>query len=330
MARPRAERVEEITDERWSAVTEFNRRLVDEFLMESVQLAPSTLVQYKSSLRIFYVWVDEVLQGKKAYEIKRRDFLRYQNSLIRRGLSSNGVKLKRAAVSSMNGYLINFYESEEEFATFRNFVEGVAQPSPNIVYEKIALTVEEVQMIKDTLLEDEEYQILAAFSVMYDSASRRSEFIQLKKDIVELEELKTKEGELSGIYRTPLIRAKGRGEQGNPVPLFLSKEAMEHVKLWLEHRGEDDCDHIFVSRQGGEYQQIHATTVNYWFTEIISDIVGRRVNPHIVRASRSSHLIKQNEGKLNQAQRLLNHSSSEITDAHYNLNEDEDEIFDMF
>lgn len=330
MLRERAKKSDVITDEMWGQVTEFNRELVEEFLYESTHLAEQSLVQYRSALRHFYTWVDESLRGKKIYQIKKRDFMRYQNSLVRNGMSSSGIRFKRSAVSSMNRYIINFYEDDDEFLTFRNFVEGVPNPAPNKVYDKVPLTRKEVEDIKRTLLEDEEYQILAAFSTLYDSGARRSEFVQLRKEVASYDQIIDKDGVPVGVYRTHDIRAKGRGEMGEQRPLLLSEEAMEHIKLWLGHRGEDDCEYIFVSRQNGEYRQIHSSTVNYWFTEIITDIVGRRVNPHIVRASRSSHLIEDSDGKLTQAQRLLGHKDSSTTNNFYNLNEDDEDLSSMF
>lgn len=328
--RNRAEKIEEVTDEQWESINPFNREKVEEFLYESVHLSPNSLKQYRSGLRIFYWWVEEVLHGKNLYEIKKRDFMRYQNSLVRRGVSSNGIKFKRSTVSSMNKYLINFYEDEEEFLTFRNFVEGVPNPAPNVVYNKNPLSEDEVEKIKKTLLEDKEYQILAAFSSLYDTGARRSEILLLKKNINSYKKIENSEGEFTGIYRSHEVRTKGRGEQGLMRPLYLSEEAIGHIKLWLDYRGEDDCDFIFAAKRNGVIQPISKSTVNYWFSEVISDIVGRRVNPHIVRSSRSTHLIAKSDGKLTQAQKLLGHKSSETTAQFYNLNKDEDTIEDMF
>lgn len=274
--------------------------------------------------------MDEALNGKRINEIKKKDFMRYQNFLVRRGMSSNAIKFKRSAVSTMNKYLINFYEDDDDFKTFRNFVEGVPNPAPNKVYNKVPLTKDEVRHVKDVLLENEHYQILAAFSVLYDTGSRRAEFICLKKEIVNYKQLEDKEGKPTGVYRTHDVRTKGKGEQGLIRPLILSDEAMNHIKLWLKHRGEDDCEYIFVSKHDGRIQKTNESAVNYWFKEIISDIVGRRVNPHIVRASRSSHLIADSDGKLTKAQKLLGHKDSSTTNSFYNLNEDDDDISEMF
>lgn len=329
MLRERAEKLPEVTDEMWEKVNSYNREKVEEFLAESVHLSERTLQQYKSGLRIFYHWIEETLHGKKIYEIKKRDFMRFQNYLVRRGMASSSIKFKRSAVSSLNKYLINFYEDEPEYATFRNFVEGVPNPSPNKVYDKKPLTFEEIELITKTLKEDEEWQILAMFKFMYASACRRSEAIQILKEVVNYEPIKDSDGNVTDVYRTHPVRAKGRGEQGEIRPLLFDKEALEYMKKWLEVRGDDDCKYLFVSKQDGEYRQIHESTVNYWFREIISDIVGRRVNPHIVRSSRSTHMLE--EGKdIKVAQKLLGHKQSSTTEQFYDLREDDEDITEFF
>jgi site-specific recombinase XerD len=330
MYRERAQRLPEVTDEQWSTVNSFNREKVEEFLLESTHLSPQSQKQYKSALRQFYYWVQQTFgENKKIYQIKKKDFMRFQNMLQRRGMSSNAIKLKRSCVSSLNKYLINFYEDEEEFATFRNFVEGVPNPTPNKVYKKIPLTHEEFELILKTLEEDGQWQIIAALHLMYASACRRSELIQLKKEIVTYPYAKDKDGNDTNYYMTHEVRAKGRGEDGKPRRLLFDDKARNAVLKWLEVRGEDDCPFIFVSKYKNEVRQINVTTINYWCKEIISDIIGRRVNPHLIRGTRSTHLLL--EGKdIKKAQALLGHEDSSTTDKFYDLRDNKDDLSDIF
>jgi site-specific recombinase XerD len=329
MLRQRAEKLPEVTDDMWKQISKYNREKVEEFLLESTHLSKQSQKQYKSALRIFYWWVHETLNDKPIYEIKKKDFMRFQNFLIRRGMSSNGIKMKRSVISSLNKYLINFYEDEEEFATFRNFVEGVPTPTPNKVYNKIPLSKEEYELILKTLEEDEQWQILAAMHFLYASACRRSELIQLKKEIVNYEPLKDKEGNPTNMYQTHEVRAKGKGEFGEIRRLLFDDKAKKAIEKWLEFRGEDDCPYLFISRHNGQVRQINPTTVNYWCKEIVSDIVGRRVNPHLIRGTRSTHILE--EGKdIKKAQALLGHKQSSTTDQFYDLRQTKDDLSDIF
>ena len=108
-----ADKLPTVTEEQWQKLNKFNRTITTEFLEESTSLSPKTLRQYFSALRIFFFWVYEHCDDKSLLEIKSRDFLKYQNFLVRRGMSSSGVRLKRAAISSLNGYIITYYEEKE-------------------------------------------------------------------------------------------------------------------------------------------------------------------------------------------------------------------------
>ncbi|TPF17928.1 tyrosine-type recombinase/integrase [Priestia megaterium] len=331
MLRERAKPSNEITDEMWKEVNDFNRSKVEEFLEESTHLSVHSQKQYKSALRIFYHWVHTTLGEKKLiHQIKKKDFMRFQNFLIRRGLSSNAVKLKRSAISSLNKYIINFYEDEEEFLTFRNFVEGVPNPVLNKTYEKVVLSLEEIELICKTLEEDKQYQELLGFMLLYTSGCRRSELVQVKKEVFDYEQVKdAKTGEPKGYYMTNTVRGKGKGELGEQYPLLFDDKVKDLMKLWLDQRGEDDCEYLFASRRNGKMTQISTSTVNYWFKEIFSDIIGRRINPHITRSSRSTHILESGQD-IKKAQSLLRHKQSSTTEQFYDLRKDKDDLSGVF
>ncbi|MGG1664535.1 tyrosine-type recombinase/integrase [Brevibacillus sp. NRS-1366] len=330
MYRERADRLAKITEDQWKQINKFNKEKVEEYLLESTHLSKQSQTQYKSALRQFYYWVHETYgEKKRIHELKKKDFMRFQNMLLRRGMSSNAIKLKRSCVSALNKYLINFYEDEDEFSTFRNFVDGVPNPTPNKVYKKIPLSHEEFELILQVLEEDEQWQIIAALHLLYASACRRSELIQLHKEIVGYPYVKDKDGKDTSYYKTHEVRAKGRGIDGKPRSLLFDDKARNAVLKWLEFRGDDNCPYIFVSKQNGEVKQINVTTVNYWCKEVMSDIIGRRVNPHLIRGTRSTHILEEGIN-IKQAQKLLGHEDPSTTDKFYDLRENKDEFNDIF
>lgn len=89
-----ADRSNEITEEEWLQVNEFNRRMVDDYLSNQTHLSPQSLTAYKSALRIFFVWVKDNLNNKNCIEIRKKEFLRYMNWLANRGFSESGIKFK--------------------------------------------------------------------------------------------------------------------------------------------------------------------------------------------------------------------------------------------
>ena len=59
-----ADRSEEITDEEWLTVNNFNREMVQDYLDNQTDLSPKTRPAYRSGLRVFFVWVKDNLKNK--------------------------------------------------------------------------------------------------------------------------------------------------------------------------------------------------------------------------------------------------------------------------
>ena len=76
---------EEITEGQWLEVNEFNRFIVNDFL-ETIKthLSNRSVNAYRSALRIFFVWCKDNLQDKKCIDIKKKEFLRYINWLVKK------------------------------------------------------------------------------------------------------------------------------------------------------------------------------------------------------------------------------------------------------
>lgn len=122
------QRINEITEHDWLKCNEYNRKILDEFLVNSTQLSVKTMKSYRSNLRIWFNYVRENLDNKAQTDIKSRDYLFFQNWLINMDHSSSDITNKRAAVSSLNNYIVLFYA--DVFPTFRNFiVRGMAEVS---------------------------------------------------------------------------------------------------------------------------------------------------------------------------------------------------------
>jgi integrase len=327
-----AEKMSEITDEQWNSVNANNRRIVEEFLRESVQLSPKTIEQYLSALKIYFVWVKENANDKDFWLIKPREFLQYQNFLIRRGLSSSAVKLKRAAVSSLNGFILTFYE--DEYKDFKNYItKKIAAPTQVFVHDKLPPTISEYNKLCDELEKRELWQELAYLRFSFSTGCRRAEARQLKKEIINVEpkireiDVRNEDGiiekKISKSYMSHPIRCKGKGIAGKVRALQFDSEAMDAIKKWLEIRGEDDNPYVFVSKQKGEIRQVSENTFNTWNEKIFTPIIGRRVHPHAWREARVTSMIVEQGKDIKVAQRLLGHSSSQTTEI-YLIRDDED------
>lgn len=340
-----AARSNEVTDEMWQEVCEFNRDLAEEFLENQTHLSEKSQIQYKSGLRIFFWWVKEKLNNKPCIEIKKKEFIKYLNWLTNRGLSDSAIKLKKSCVSSLCNYILNMYE--DEYPTFRSFVTTEMKVvQTGYVHEKKPITPEELKNICKKLEELEEWQKLAWILFSYSTGCRRAESRQLLKEVVNYEPIVKKvkiidedgqEIEKESLsYKTHKIRCKGRSKVGKVRQLQFGQEAMDAIKKWLEIRGEDDCPYVFVTKQKNketgemEYMQVSETTFNAWCSGLLTDILGRRLHPHLLRESRATNLVVEEHRPIETAQKLLGHESSETTSKHYVIRKDTEDADDAF
>jgi len=322
-------KIEEVTEEIWSLVNEENRKITEEFLRESTQLSPQTIKQYTSGLKIYFNWVRENANNKPFHQLKARDYLMYQNYLVRNGMSSSGIKFKRSAVSSLNGYIELYYG--DEYKDFRNYItKAIASPPPVFVNEKEPLTLEEYENLCKTLEEKEMWQQLAYIRFTFATGCRRAESRQLLKEVSNYEPkiTSTENGDLKTYFTHP-VRCKGKGVIGKVRRLQFDQKAMDAINKWLEIRGQDDCPYVFVSKSNGEYKQIGEATFNNWSNIYFEKIVGRRFHPHLLRETRATTLVVEQGKDIKTAQKLLDHKSSTTTEI-YVIRKDEEDADDAF
>jgi site-specific recombinase XerD len=334
-----ANRSDEITDEQWLTVNEFNRNMVEDYLSNQTHLSPKSKNAYKSALRIFFYWVKTNLNDKSCIEIRKKEFLRYMNWLANRGFSEAGIKFKKSSVSAFNKFIENYYE--EDYPNFRNYVTAEMQvPKTGKVFAKEPLTPDEIDHLCAVLTEREEWQKLAYVKFTYSTGCRRAESMQLLKEVVNYEPKKKivtivdedgKEKEVESIsYKTHDIRCKGPSVAGKIRRLQFGQDVMDALKKWLEVRGDDDCPYMFVVKtKDGAARQVGDNVFNDWCITEFSEIVGRRTTPHNFRRSRATNLVCYDHRALETAQKLLGHASSETTQI-YVIREDTEDADEAF
>lgn len=332
-------KLDHITDQQWDLVCDVNKDLLEDFLTNSTELSPKTHKAYESNLRIWFVWVMENLRNKPQTEIKPLEYKKFQNWMMNRGCSSSDINNKRAAISSLNGYIEIYYH--DDYPMFRNFInKSIKRPPKNTVREKQPLTKEEFKKLITELELRHETQMLAYIMFTFETGCRREESRQLTKDVIDkaptikkrvvinqngdetVEEVK--------VYYTSPIRCKGSGKVGKVRRLAFGEESMRYLRAWVEERGEDDCEYMFVSKYRGCVKQVSETTFNSWFTTTITPIVGRPVHPHTLRSSRATQAVVEEGKDIEAVKQLLGHEDQSTTLNYYVVKKDDDEIDALF
>lgn len=334
-----AKRSDEITEEEWLEVCDFNRDMVQEYLENQADLSAKSRTAYISALHIFFVWCKDKLGNKKFTEIKKKEFAKYLNWLTNRGLSDSAIKFKKSAVSAFCNYVMMMYE--DEMPEFRNFTSGLKVVQTGYVHEKVPLTPDEYVALCEELERREDWQKLVYLMFSYSTGCRRAEARQLLKEVVDYSPIEkeitvTDENgaevkKISRSYRTHDIRCKGKSVVGKVRKLQFGEDVMVYFKKWLEVRGEDDCPYMFVVKtKDGKAEQVGESCFNDWCANCFTEIVGRRVHPHIFRESRATNLVVY-EGKSPEvAQKLLGHNDVSTTNKHYIIREDMDDADEAF
>lgn len=229
---------------------------------------------------------------------------------------------------------------EDEMPTFRNFTIGLKVVKTGYVHEKVPLTPDEYVALCEELERREEWQKLAYVVFSYSTGCRRAEARQLLKEVVDYpaKEKKIKiideDGKeveaISRQYQTHTIRCKGASIQGKQRKLKFGEDAMHWLKKWVEVRGDDDCPYMFVvkKKDGSETRQVGEGIFNDWCSGLFTQIVGRRVHPHLMRESRATNLVVYEHKSAEVAQKLLGHNDVSTTKNHYIIKSDENDESD--
>lgn len=288
---------------------------------------------------IWFNYVREKLKNKPQTEIKSRDYLFFQNFLINLGHSSSDITNKRAAVSSLNNYIVLFYSDVHE--KFRNFiVRGMPSVEKVFVHEKKPPNKEELKKLLAELEKREEWQKIAYVKYTYETGCRRGESRLLLKEVVDYEPtIKTKKvvddnGEESTktitYYTTHKIRCKGKGGTGKIRKLKFSQDTMDAFKKWLSVRGDDDCQYMFVAKNKMDCRQISESSLNVWCAGLFSNIIGRRIHPHIFREAVATISVVEDGKDIKSIQKLLSHNDVSTTEIYVIRDEDDGDIDDLF
>ncbi|WP_380571226.1 tyrosine-type recombinase/integrase [Staphylococcus hyicus] len=331
MLRERAKKLPDITDELWGKVDPVYKELVEEYLT-SVDLSTQSKKQYRSALRQFGFFLYDSLNNKPLYKIKKRDAMRYVNFLREhRKMSSSGINLKKSAISAfcqwIENYIADDYEDENGelvFETFRNFMKGLPPVVKNQVYQKIKITYDEYRTMMEALEDDENYLGMAWLAVAFNVGARRAEIIQFKTEIVDYEF-----NDEGGYVLSHNLRGKGRGEDGKVLQYMINEEALLYINLWLDKRGYDS-EYIFTVGNEKRNRLMGITWADYFCENVLSPILGRRINPHIFKASCITYLLEEKGLDIKLVSKYIAHHESVETTQIYDLRDFEDERKKIF
>ena len=275
-----------------SKILQENRELMDDFLdyLRSIDRSEGTIVQYRSDLKIFFVWNAELNKNKRFTEITKREFARFQSHAMNEWQwSPKRVRRVKSALSSLSNYIEDILDEEEEYEGYRSVVRKIENPVNEPVREKTIISDEEVQMVLDKLVENGKYQVACVFALAAFGGARKSELLRYKVSYFNEENIMKD----AALYRTPeKIKTKGRGKNGKMLYKYTLLDFKKYYDLWMNERKEKnflDNEFLFIRQVDGGT----LTTAAFdSYTDMISEILGKPFYFHSLRHQLCSRLFR--------------------------------------
>lgn len=321
------------TPELWNQVNPENKRILDDFLAEYKQrkMSKGTISGYKNDLRIIFIYVLKELGNKCILELKKKDF---------RGLSlyfteeCNMSAARTNRLKSAVNSLLTFCEEDDDYDYEINYakkVKGIPKERVKDNEDDFFFTFDEFIQMRSILIDQNRLQDAVLLSLGFDSAARKNELFQVQKY-----------GLLDGNKTNVVI-----GKRGKKFPLVYLDDTKEIIRMYLEQRGEDDIDSLWIKGSGANKAPISDSNVLYdricSISNILSEIRGEKCHifTHTMRHSRLECLSQGTDTRLldkdgnpqkyslEQIQIFAHHESSETTQS-YLKDHSEDTINEMF
>lgn len=308
-----AKRLRLFSEEKWKQVNNESKMLLDDYLLElqSQGKSEKTIYQYKADIRAFLCWGVEGAKNKSILELKKRTFRQFFIEMKNNGTSP--ARINRFQSSIRN--LLAFAEQEEdEYDYDRNAMSTIKGIQGEKVRDIYFLTDKQIEIIYNRLLEKKEYQKALYLALSYDSAGRRNEIAQVKKD-----------GFLIKNQTNQVI-----GKRGKKFKLLYFSRSKIAARLWFEQRGEDDFDTLWMRKDLKEPISAYEAGYNWTveFRSILQEETGEFIpfNPHSFRHSalenfsNGTHYVLREMDKekldINALKVLANHSDISTTQSY--------------
>lgn len=314
--------------EKWTDVNKLNKELLEDYLVElkSKRRKQSTLNQYAYDGRMILCYIYESMNNMCVLDMNKKDFRKISLWLTEERQVSN-ARFNR--IFALIRGMMEYAEDEDDYEYEKNIARKIKGLEKNPVREIHFLTDEQVHKIRGYLLEHKMYRECAYLDISYDSAARIGEVSQVKKANL-----------LEKRCTNTVI-----GKRGKPFKLVYHNNSLESLKLYLDQRGNDEFDELWIAGNGKYRRTVTDNALYGWcmrFREVLYKLEGKymKFTPHSFRHSalenykNGTHYMcrvlgKENGFTIEELQALAHHESMDTTKG-YLKPMDNDIIENMF
>lgn len=261
--------------EDWDKVNRFNKSIMEDFLLECIarKKKKSTISQYKNDVRIILIYILKNCQNRDITELTKKDF-RNLSLWFSNDLEVSNSRTNRLMCACRS--LLDHVENEDDYEYDNNVSKKVKGLPKEPVRDIIFLSNDLIIKLKDKLVKEERYKEAALLSFLYDSACRKNECAQVNK--------------LSFLNNEKNSTNEVVGKRGKIFQLLYFSMTKECVKLYLNQRGEDDIDSLWIVGSDENKHSASASNLYDWtvkWRKDLKDIDGEdyNINCHSFRHS---------------------------------------------
>lgn len=263
--------------------------------------SPKTITNYQLYLERFIDFAGDITVDKITLEVIRRYRLwlnRYKNETTNEELS---LITQSYHLIALRGFLTYLSRRDiTSLAADKIILPKTARKQVTFLqYDEVVRMINQIPTDTEAGLRDR-----AIIELLFSSGLRVSELVNLNRDHINLSR------------REFMVRGKGQKDR----PVFISKNAAEHVSSYLDAR-TDSLPALFLSYSrrnaapnlSGDYRRLSARSIQ----RIISQYarlagITKHVSPHTMRHSFATDLL-MNGADLRSVQSLLGHSNISTT-----------------
>lgn len=313
----------------WKNVNKKNKSIMEDYLLEYTarKKKKTTIQQYRNDIRIILIYILKHCDNKDITELSKRDF---------RNLSlwlSDELELSNARTNRLMSCcrsLLTYVEEDDEYEYENNVSRKIKGLPKESVRNIVFLTDDIISKLRTKLLYDERYKEATLLSLLYDSACRKNECAQVEKySFLEDDRNST----------NPVV-----GKRGKIFNLIYFNMTIYCARLYLEERGDDDIDSLWVLGKGENKRPAKASNLYDWvvsWRKDLKEITGQdyKINCHSFRhsalenMSTGEHYICKELGlgaiPLEKLKLIANHSDLSTT-ASYLLDKSTQELENLF
>ena len=318
------------SNEVYEKVNKESKLVLEDYILElkAKGRAVSTIEQYVFDIRMYLCYIYENANNKSILELKKRDFRNFFLMLQETGKSSARINRVQSSLRNLLEFVVDDEDEYEDY--YQNPMKKIKSIEKNPTREIVFLEDKEIDYLLNYLIEHNKIQKALYVSLSYDSAGRRNEIIQVEKYSF-LDDEKSTTNEVVG-------------KRSKKFTLMYSNRTKEIAKKWLEERGEDDIDSLWVSYYNGEARPLRYETLYAWaisFRSILESEYDKDLplNPHSFRHSSlenyengTHHTLKylgEDRLDINTLRILANHNDISITQS-YLKDKDSEVLNDLF